>query len=164
MRVSEVIERMILMSGDNMHDISHFLKVHAFARMIGERESLDSQTQQILELAAIVHDIACPLCREKYGNTDGHHQEAESDPLVREFFAPLLFSETVVERVSWLVCHHHTYTGVEGIDHRILLEADFLVNSDESAMALQAIRSASSLIFRTETGRKLLHSIYLKGR
>ena len=28
--------------------------------------------------------------------------------------------------------HHHTYTGVDGIDYQILLEADYLVNADES--------------------------------
>jgi len=28
-------------------------------------------------LAAIVHDIACPLCRIKYGNTNGKVQEVE---------------------------------------------------------------------------------------
>ena len=31
--------------------------------------ALTPQTQETLELAAVVHDIACPLCREKYGNT-----------------------------------------------------------------------------------------------
>ena len=33
----------------------------------------------ILEIAAIVHDIACPLCREKYGRADGYLQEQESE-------------------------------------------------------------------------------------
>ena len=28
-------------------------------------------------MAAVVHDIACPLCREKYGNTNGKHQEED---------------------------------------------------------------------------------------
>ena len=43
------------------------------------------RSQYILEAAAVIHDIACPLCREKYGNADGKHQEAESEPLVRAF-------------------------------------------------------------------------------
>ena len=53
-----------------VHDINHFLKVWGFARTIGLSEGLDPKTQKILELAAIAHDIACPLCREKYGNTE----------------------------------------------------------------------------------------------
>lgn len=34
-----------------------------------------------------------------------------------------------VERISWLAAHHHTYTDVDGLDHRILLEADYIVNA-----------------------------------
>ena len=48
----------------NIHDIDHFLKVWAMAKTIGEIEKPDRHTQEILELAAVVHDIACPLCRE----------------------------------------------------------------------------------------------------
>ena len=56
--------------------------------------------------------------------------------------------------------HHHTLTGVDGIDWQILLEADFLVNSQEKAMPLSAIRRAEETFFRTESGRKLLHAQY----
>jgi len=33
--------------------------------------------QKVIEIAAIIFDISCPLCREKYGNTDGKLQEKE---------------------------------------------------------------------------------------
>ena len=46
-------------------------------KTIGELEGIDKDTQFILEVAAIVHDIACPICREKYGNTNGKHQEKD---------------------------------------------------------------------------------------
>ena len=42
---------------DCMERVNHFLKVYAYARTIGEGEGLDELTQQILETAAIVHDI-----------------------------------------------------------------------------------------------------------
>ena len=93
----------------NIHDIDHFLKVWAMAKTIGEIEKLDRHTQEILELAAVVHDIACPLCREKYGSTNGKHQELESPPLVKAFFKRLPVEDSDVERISWLVTHHHTY-------------------------------------------------------
>ena len=48
---------------------------------------LDQETQYILEVAAITHDIACPFCREKYGNTNGKYQEKEGMPIVKEFLA-----------------------------------------------------------------------------
>ena len=86
MKISDAVEKMIAFYDGNLHDINHFLKVWAFAKTIGEQEGLDTRTQNTLELAAIVHDISCPLCREKYGNTDGKNQEEESAPLVEAFF------------------------------------------------------------------------------
>ena len=77
MNVSRIIEKMIECSKGNLHDIDHFIRVWTYAKMIGELENLDSSTQYILEIAAITHDIACPLCREKYGNTNGKYQEIE---------------------------------------------------------------------------------------
>ena len=128
MIAASATQKMIAFYKGNLHDIDHFLKVWAMAKTIGELEGLDSHTQEILELAAVVHDIACPLCREKYGNTNGKHQELESPPLVEEFFDGLPVSRPDMERISWLVAHHHTYTNVDGLDHQILLEADFLGN------------------------------------
>ena len=125
-------------------------------------ESLDRQTQEILELSAIVHDISCPLCREKYGNTNGKNQELESPPLVEAFFEGLPVGRGDVERISWLAAHHHTYTDINGIDHRILLEADFLVNADESGYKPSAVASAKKNIFKTAAGTRLLESMYLK--
>ena len=64
------------------------------------------------------------------------------------------------ERINYLVSHHHTYTNVDGLDYRILLEADFLVNADESEMSENAVETARERVFETNTGKKLLTSIY----
>ena len=109
----------------------------------------------------MVHDIACPLCREKYGDTNGKHQELESPPLVEAFFADLRVSRADVVRISWLAAHHHTDTNVDGPDHRILLEADFLVNADEGACARPAIETMRERVFRTPSAIRLLDTIYL---
>ena len=63
--VEEILKEMIIYANGNKKDIAHFLKVHSYARLIGKLEQLDEKTQKILEIAAIVHDIACPLCRKK---------------------------------------------------------------------------------------------------
>lgn len=146
----------------NLHDIEHFLKVWSMAKTIGELEELDIRTQMILELAAVVHDISCPVCREKYGNTNGKNQELESPPLVEAFFEGLALSRADIERISWLVAHHHTYTNVDGPDHQILLEADYLVNAGESGYSKNAVENAKAHVFRTAAGTRLLGSIYLK--
>lgn len=150
------IEKMIDFYQGNLRDIEHFLKVWAYAKTIGEQESVDENTQGILELAAVVHDISCPLCREKYGNTNGKNQELESEPLVKEFFEGMPVSEQRVERIIWLVTHHHTYTNIDGIDYQILIEADFLVNASESNFSKVSIENAKSRIFRTAAGCKIV--------
>lgn len=162
MMVAAAVERMTDFYKGNIHDIYHFLKVWAFARNIGKAEGLDPKTQETLEMAAVVHDIACPLCREKYGNASGKHQEEESAPLVRKFFKDVPAGELDIERITWLVTHHHTYTNVEGMDYQILLEADFLVNAGESGYSKDAIENFGRNVFRTETGMRLLKSMYLK--
>ena len=162
MIVSAAIQRTIGFYRGNCHDINHFLKVWAMAKTIGELEGLDRHTQEVLELAAVIHDIACPLCREKYGDTDGKHQELESPPLVEAFFAELPVDRADVARISWLAAHHHTYTDIGGVDHQILLEADYLVNADEHGDSRSAVENFRRRIFRTAAGTQLLNSIYLR--
>ncbi|TCL43701.1 HD domain-containing protein [Harryflintia acetispora] len=160
MTTGALVEKMIAFYNGNLHDINHFLKVHAYAKTIGELEGLDPLMQRTLEVAAIVHDIACPLCREKYGNTNGKRQEEHGEALAREFLDGTGCPDGLVERVCYLVAHHHTYTNVDGMDYQILLEADFLVNADESGMGEKAILNTLQKVFKTRSGIRLLKEIY----
>ena len=157
-----ILEKMICESQGDLKksDIAHFIKVHQYARLIGQREQLDQKTLFILEIAAIVHDIACPLCREKYGNSQGHYQELEGPALVKIFLKDFHLDDDIVERVAYLVGHHHTYDDVDGLDYQILLEADFLVNGDEMQLSKEAIIKMKKHVFQTKTGKKLLDTIY----
>jgi uncharacterized protein len=159
--VSDIMKSMIAQADGNLHDIAHFMKVYTFARMIGVQEGLSDADQETLEITAILHDIACPLCREKYGNTSGKLQEKESAPLVEAFLKDFKLPDGMPERIVYLVSHHHTYTDVDGIDYQITLEADFLVNADESKMSTDAVQTARERIFKTATGTALLESMYL---
>ena len=78
MTIAQIMEKMIAFSEGNIHDITHLSCVWTYAKTIGELEGLDADTQFILEVAAITHDIACPLCRKKYGNTNGKFWEQEA--------------------------------------------------------------------------------------
>ena len=162
MGVGRAIEKMIVFSDGHMNDITHLLKVYAYAKAIGECEQLDVATQETLELAAVVHDIACPLCRKKYGSTDAKWQEKEGGALARHLLEEIGYKEEVVSRVSYLVAHHHTYTGVDGLDYQILLEADYLVNANEKNLSADSIRAAMASFFKTKTGIHLLESMYLR--
>ena len=84
----------------------------------------------------------------------------EGPALAEEMLTRLGYEKDVVERVSWLVGHHHTYSNVEELDHRILLEADFLVNSYESNESIEAIHAFMRNVFRTPSGIRLLKLQY----
>ena len=160
MKIAEILKKMITFSNGNIHDIDHLIKVWTYAKTIGELEGLDPETQFVLEVAAITHDIACPLCREKYGNSAGYLQEQEGPVLVKDFLKNYSLDEAFIERVAYLVGHHHTYKDVDGLDYQILLEADFLVNGDESNLTKEAIEKMKKNVFKTKTGIELLNHIF----
>ncbi|MCD8346392.1 MAG: HD domain-containing protein [Lachnospiraceae bacterium] len=165
MSISDAMVKMIQFyaqrsAAKSHHDINHFQKVWVFAKTIGELEGLDAYTQETLEFAAIVHDIACPLCREKYGDADGMHQELEGPSMARDFYSEMGLPEIQLERICYLVGHHHTLDQVDGMDYQILLEADFLVNADESQARKDQIVRFRDRVYRTKTGTELLNVIY----
>ena len=127
---------------------------------MNEVRQTNLKTQEILETAAIVHDIGIRVSLEKFGDCVGKHQEMEGPALAEEMLTRLGYEKDVVERVSWLVGHHHTYSNVEELDHRILLEADFLVNSYESNESIEAIHAFMRNVFRTPSGIRLLKLQY----
>lgn len=143
-----------------VHDVNHFMKVWGFARTIGILEGLDPVAQETLELAAVAHDIACPLCRRKYGQADGRHQELEGEKLTRQFYEEFHLPEEQLERIWYIVAHHHSFSGVQGLDYQIMLEADFLVNAGESEVSLDGILNFREKVFRTGTGIRLLNQMY----
>ena len=151
---------MIEYSNGNLHDINHFIKVWTYAKTIAEVEKIDSEDQLVLEVAAITHDIACPFCREKYGNTNGKKQEIEGESLVRSFLKDTDLSQEQIERIAYLIAHHHTFKDIDGIDYQILIEADYIVNAEESSYSNENIKNFSEKFFKTTTGINLLKSIY----
>lgn len=57
--------------------VQHFLKVYAFCQVIGRQEGIPAPVQQILETAAIVHDIGIRPSLKKYGSSAGAYQQIE---------------------------------------------------------------------------------------
>lgn len=160
--ITLVAQKMMANPQNSLHDINHLLKVYGYAKTIGELEGLPSPTQRILEVAALVHDIACPLCRQKYGHADGAHQQTEGEPMARAFLRDSGLTADEIERVAYLVGHHHTLEGIDGMDWQILLEADYLVNADENGASRQAIEHTLRTLYRTRSGAALLRAIYLR--
>ena len=140
--------------------IQHFLKVHALAALIGRREGLAEDVQELLEAASLVHDIGIKPAEEKYGRCDGRLQEQEGPAPARAMLENLGFSPAAIQRICYLVGHHHTYTNIDGPDYQILVEADFLVNLYEEQVREAGIRHAYNRIFRTQAGKHLCRIMY----
>ena len=158
--VSQMMEKMIAYSDGNIHDIDHLIRVWTYAKTIGELEGLDASTQYILEVAAITHDIACPLCREKYGNTNGKHQEEEGALMVRAFLSDSGMLPEQIDRVSYLVGHHHTFSGIDGLDYQILIEADYIANATENGYSQDNAANFINRIMKTESGIRIAKAVF----
>ena len=78
----------------------------------------------------------------------------------RSLLQELKFDPEVMERVCFLVGHHHTYHDIQGLDYQILVEADFLVNLYEDGADSQAVKTALDKIFRTGTGIQLCRDMF----
>ena len=94
------------------------------------------------------------------GSTNGKRQEEEGDPLVRSFLADAGLPGEQVDRVAYLVGHHHTYTGIDGIDYQILIEADYIVNASESGYSPENRKNFLEKHMKTESGKRLLRSTF----
>ena len=158
--IQKLTEKMIEYYTGDPKRIQHFIKVHAFSRYIGLREQLPEQEQFLLECAALVHDIGIEPAEAQFGEmrrktpgaagTSGGGKNAERAGLPRGD----------ITRICYMVGHHHTYTGIDGRDLQILIEADFVVNLFEDGASMDAVRNACERIFRTESGKALLQTVF----
>jgi len=144
----------------DMKRINHYIKVHSYAKCIGELENLSRQELFTLEVASIVHDIGIKNSEIKYNSSAGKYQEIEGVPEARKLLESLNFEESIIDRVCYLVGHHHTYDNIQGLDYQILVEADFLVNLFEDSCSTDGIKNIKSKIFKTDTGILLLNNIF----
>lgn len=152
--------RMIAFNSGDPKRILHLLEVHDFAKLISEGEGLEPDIQFVVETAALVHDIGIRPAEEKYGYCDGKLQEREGPSYARTLLSELSFPRQVIERVCFLVAHHHTYNQVDGLDYRILLEADALVNITGDNLSPKAAATLRKAVFRTRTGLELCETLY----
>ena len=158
--IANVLAKMINYEQGCPHRVNHFLKVHSFARIIGEAEGLNSSEQYILEVAAAMHDCGIRASLLKHGYYNGKMQEEEGPAVAEKMMLELGIEEAIRDRVCFLIGHHHTYTNIDGSDYRILVEADFLVNIYEDELAADAIESVKEKYFITKKGREILISLY----
>ena len=140
--------------------IQHFVKVHSFAKLICNLENVDEKTTFITEVAALVHDIGIRVSERKFGKSNGKLQEKEGPLVAKQMLESLGFQPEVIDRVCFLVGHHHTYSSIDNIDYQILVEADFLVNFYEDEIPVSGIKTAISKIFKNQSAIKIANTMF----
>lgn len=134
----------------------HILKVYALAKLLGEQEKLSTEEQQILQAAAILHDIAIKYCKEQYNGDASQEKQKQAAPeLVTHFLQEANYLPSYIPQILDLVVHHHDYRGRRSKELQLLMEADLIVNCYESPPNPKKAEEIQS-IFQTPGGKALL--------
>ena len=150
-KLTALCKAMITYDKGDPRRIHHFLKVHAFARQIGMEEELDEKTLFRLEAAAYVHDIGIHEGERRFGRNDG-----------RPMLEALEFEKDDIERICWLVGHHHSYGSIDGPDAQILAEADMLVNQYEDGALRKQNEALYHRLYKTAPGKRMFEELYFE--
>lgn len=159
--VSNAIRKMINYFDGDILRINHALKVYGFAKSIGELEGLEENKLQLLEVAAVLHDIGIKESERKYNSSAGQYQQIEGPGVARTLLDEYNLGEKFLSRIDYLIGNHHTYSKIDDIDFRILVEADFLVNIFEDNIDRTRLLDIRDKYFRTKAGINYLESMYI---
>ncbi len=141
--------------------IQHFMKVSSFAVTIAVGEQADEHTIFLVEALGYIHDIGTRVSEEAIGYHDGKTQEKYGEPSALAMLTELGFEKDDAERISMIVGKHHTFDApIEGLDFRILLEADACVNIYEKNAADETKIAMLKNVFRTDTGKKIYMTMF----
>ncbi len=159
--IDKVMQKMIKYFGQDVRRINHALKVYCFAGCIARGETLIAQEVFIVDLAALLHDIGIKQAEKKYHSNSGHYQEIEGPAIARKILSELDLDNETIERVCFIIGHHHSYQKIDGLDFQVVVEADFLVNIHGDAMEKNTIEQIRTQYFKTSSGISMIESMYL---
>ena len=157
-KIALLTKEMIKYNHGDKKRINHALKVHSYAKTIASLEKINEYELFNLESAAILHSIGIKVCEEEYNSSNGKLQEKEGPAVARKILEKLNYEN--INRILFLIGHHHTYDNVLGFDYQILIEADFLVNFEEENTSKEAIKKVYENIFKTKTGKEFCREIF----
>lgn len=160
MNEESVLLAMVRYFSNDIQRISHAFKVYGFVRSILAGEHINGETAHVTELTAILHDIGIKEAVRKHHSSDSRFQELEGPAVARVIMEECGIARQVMERVCFIVGHHHTYSKIDGPDFQILVEADFLVNIHEGYITPEAAPTVVKKYFRTTTGKELATSLF----
>ena len=156
----KIVKEMINYFNNDVRRINHAIKVYCFCSTISSLEQLNDREQSIINLSGILHDIGIKEAERKYNSSAGSYQEKEGPAIAKQIMEKYNIDNDIVERVCYIIGHHHSYNKIDGKDFQILVEADFLVNIYEDELDKVSVASIRSKYFRTQSGIKILEQMY----
>lgn len=121
----------------------HFARVYTLSKTIGELEKLPIPVLETLVLSSIVHEI--------------YEDDIEK---VKELLVSCDIDNDSINRVCFIVEHKNDYEHITGLDHQILVEADFIVHIKEENMPEEKIIEIGNKYFFTNYGRAFLKKAF----
>lgn len=148
--------------GRDAKRINHARRVLGYAEQVLEKENGD---REIVEAAAILHDIGIHAAERKHGSAAGKFQEIEGPPIAENILNKIAFPGEKMREVLAIIAHHHTPGKIKTNNFKILYDADWLVNlADEHDVAdKKRIERIIEKVFLTASGKKLARRVYLEG-
>jgi len=156
------IEKMKKLFGQEKRYINHSLKVLSYAEQIYDRENVNQAfVKDVITLGSIFHDTGIPVALKKYGSPEFQYQENEGEITARRALNEMSIRPDIRERVCYIIAHHHSFDCIDGLDFRILWEADMVVNLQEGNYTLNGEPSEKFIErnFKTDSGKKLAAEI-----
>ncbi len=144
--VNNIAKAMKEYYGTNEQKIRHFVSVYTLAKTIGELEKLPEQTQEYLEIAALVCDI--------------DSDESTHETKARELLKTRDVDYDIIDRVCYIVEHFFDFDHITGLDHQILLEAHMIVDFKETGASRAEIINQSNARFITNYGKAFLKKAF----
>ena len=154
----KLLKDVLLYENGHIRRTKHILMVHSLTKSIGSEEGLTLEQQQIVQSAAILHDIAIKKCKRKYNDASIEKQKLECIPVAKKFLKACNYVPSYTEKILNLIYHHHDYGAYKGIEHQVLIEADLIVNCLENRNHKEKAADVA-VHFHTRTGKELLHKL-----
>jgi HD superfamily phosphodiesterase len=157
------ISKMKQLFGEDDKRVDHALKVLRFSEEILQGENVTGKIAETVMLTAILHDIGIHEAERKYNSNFGMYQEIEGPPIAKKMLREMGICNRTIERVCYIIGGHHTPSKVDDVDFQILLEADLLVNIEESGLMTDEnvdVRTIINKNFKTATGKRIAETLY----
>ena len=139
----------------DLQKLLHFLEGEGIA-------ILDTTLDDLQHFASGLHDIGIHEAERQHGSSAGPYQEQEGPAVARPLLSAAGADESEIERICWLIAHHHSYGSIDGPDAQILAEADMLVNQYESGASRQQNEALYKRLYKTEAGKRLFRELYFE--